>query len=160
MERGLLWLPLLALFIGLAWAGWNEYRKLEAYRIWAAEFDYAKFDIYSVLGLRGNQLTWGKPTRKEPVEVQTLSLKDICWIGIEADEQSVDLDNPPEAAKNISLRLVLQNDSICNIPFTQIDLALQWATFLQRTAPHVNLGEPQRPSVSVEDSSSSSASTE
>jgi hypothetical protein len=46
----LLWFPLLAVFIGLAWAGWNEFQKLEVYKSWAAQFDRAKFDIYAVLG--------------------------------------------------------------------------------------------------------------
>ena len=50
MARGLLWLPLLVAFIWLAWSGWNEYQKLEAYKIWAEDFDNAKFDIYAVLG--------------------------------------------------------------------------------------------------------------
>ncbi|MCF3606421.1 hypothetical protein L2E81_07160 [Planktothrix agardhii 1033] len=40
MERGLLWLPLLAIFIGLAWSGWNEYQKLEAYQAWARWYKY------------------------------------------------------------------------------------------------------------------------
>ncbi len=53
MTRGLIWLPLLAIFIGLAWAGWNEYQKLEAYRAWAEQFDRAKYDIYAVLGQKG-----------------------------------------------------------------------------------------------------------
>ena len=59
MERGLLWLPLLVVFIWLAWSGWNEYQKVEAYKIWAANFDNAKFDIYSVLGVKERQITWG-----------------------------------------------------------------------------------------------------
>ena len=29
MERGLIWLPLLALIIGLTWVGWKEYQKVE-----------------------------------------------------------------------------------------------------------------------------------
>ena len=64
MERGLLWLPLLAVFIWLARTGWNEYQKVEKYRVWAEDFDNAKYDIYSVLGKKGQELTWGKPTRK------------------------------------------------------------------------------------------------
>ena len=45
MERGLLWLPLLGIFIWLSWAGWNEYQKLEAYRAWAESFEKSKYDI-------------------------------------------------------------------------------------------------------------------
>ena len=71
MERGLLWLPLLAVFIGLAWAGWNESQKVEAYRVWAKPFAKVKYDIYAVLGQNGTHLTWGKPTRKGIVNLQT-----------------------------------------------------------------------------------------
>jgi hypothetical protein len=39
MERGLLWTPLLILFIWLAWSGWNEYQKVEIYREWAENFE-------------------------------------------------------------------------------------------------------------------------
>ncbi|NMG58545.1 hypothetical protein E1H12_08395, partial [Geitlerinema sp. P-1104] len=59
MERGLIWLPLLVLFFGLAWAGWNEFRKVDAYQGWAKGFDRAKYDILSVLGQRGDRLVWG-----------------------------------------------------------------------------------------------------
>ena len=60
MIHGLLWLPLLAAFIGLAWAGRNEYQKIEAYRVWAEPYDRAKYDLYSVLGQAGDTLTWGQ----------------------------------------------------------------------------------------------------
>ena len=62
MERGLLGLSLLIFFVGLAWAGWYEYQKIESYRRWAAAFDQAKYDIYSVVGQKKQLVTWGKPT--------------------------------------------------------------------------------------------------
>ena len=31
MEKGLIWLPLLAFFSWLTWSGWNEYQKIEIY---------------------------------------------------------------------------------------------------------------------------------
>ncbi len=62
MERGLIWLPLLGLFIWLAWQGRNEFQKVEAYQNWAKQFEKSKYDIYAVLGQNGNELTWGKPT--------------------------------------------------------------------------------------------------
>lgn len=131
MERGLLWLPLLAIFIGLAWAGWSEYRKLEAYRVWASDFAQAKYDIYAVIGVKDNHLTWGIPTRQGPIELQTLSLDHVKQIEVVVDDNPIDLQNPPSSAKKIALHLILQNNSFRNIPFTQIDVAVQWATFLQ-----------------------------
>jgi hypothetical protein len=143
MERGLLWLPLLALFIGLAWAGWNEYRKLEAYQAWATEFDRAKYDICAMLGQKDDQLTWGKPTRHGPVNLQTLSLKDVRAIAltngntlIPAEQFSLLQDElPKQAARTISLQLTLADTTAPQfilIPFTELSLALQWGEFLDR----------------------------
>lgn len=87
MERGLMWLPLLGLFIWLAWAGWNEYQKVEAYKTWAADFERAKYDIYAALGQKADQLTWGSPTRKGPVDLKTVSLKEVQSISLNVDGQ-------------------------------------------------------------------------
>lgn len=132
MERGLLWLPLLVIFFGLAWAGWREFQKVEAYRRWAEEFDRAKYDIYSVLGLKGKELTWGKPTRSQPVDLQTFSLDDVQEIRLLVNEQRVDLNSLPTKGKPvIEFRMTQPIDSI-KIPFTEIPLAAQWTKFLQQ----------------------------
>jgi hypothetical protein len=137
MERGLLWLPLLALFIGLAWAGWNEYQKLEAYKTWAESFDQAKYDIYSAIGVKDMELTWGVPTRNGPIDLQTIELQNIQAVSVMVNDHIVNLDEAPPEGKKACLRVSLQNDVICNIPFTQVDLAVQWAHFLQRKCPWV-----------------------
>jgi hypothetical protein len=132
MERGLIWLPLLALFIGLAWAGWNEYQKLEAYRRWAAQFDRAKYDIYAVLGQKGDELTWGKPTRKGPIDLQTFSLQSVQSIILKADQQPVDLASPPQNSRQVELEFQFNRESPpIQVPFTDLTIALQWATFLR-----------------------------
>lgn len=131
MTRGLLWLPLLAVFIGLAWAGWSEYQKLESYKVWAQSFDHAKYDIYAVLGLKGNILVWGKPTRRGPIELQQCWLMDIDDVRVISDEQPVDWDSPPERAKAVNLQFQMKDDSAIDIPFTEVDLAIQWARFIQ-----------------------------
>ncbi|MBC7824824.1 MAG: hypothetical protein H7126_13340 [Candidatus Parcubacteria bacterium] len=130
MIHGLLWLPLLAAFIGLAWAGRNEYQKIEAYRVWAETFQRAKYDVYAVLGQEGNLLTWGKPTRKEPVNVQTFSLKDVREIHLLVDGQTTDLRSPPSKGKSIGLQFILDRDGSIEIPFTQTDLAAKWGQAL------------------------------
>ena len=63
MVRGLFWLSLLLVFFLLAWGGWNEYQKVEAYRVWAEDFDQAKYDIYAIIGVKAKEITWGKPGR-------------------------------------------------------------------------------------------------
>jgi hypothetical protein len=132
MERGLLWLPLLVLFIWLAWSGWNEYQKVEAYRVWAEQFDRAKYDICAVLGQKGSDLTWGKPTRKGPINLSTFSLRDVQTIQLMADGQASELKTVPSKGK-AALRFMskVQAEPI-TIPFTETSLARRWEQYLQQ----------------------------
>ena len=140
MERGLMWLPLLAAFIWLTWAGWNEYQKVEAYRRWASQFERAKYDIYAVLGQKGSDLTWGKPTRKEPIDLQTFSLKKVKFIRLLVDDKAVDLDNLPTKGRNISLEFVFSDSTeYIKIPFTEIPLAAEWGKYLQQQLKRLRL---------------------
>lgn len=132
MERGLMWLPLLAIFIGLAWAGWNEYQKLEAYRVWAEQFAKAKYDIYAVLGQKEDSLTWGKPTRSGPVNLQTFSLKNVQSIQLLVNGAVVDLESPPSSGKAIVLEFLLKDAAAVQVPFTEIPLATKWGKYLQQ----------------------------
>lgn len=131
MERGLLWLPLLGLFFGLAWAGWNEYQKLEAYKGWATEFDRAKYDIYAVLGQKGRAMTWGKPTRQGPVNLDTFSLDEVQAIRVLVNEQAIEFDAPPMRGKAI-LEFVRANQPSVRVPFTDPTLAARWGQVLQQ----------------------------
>ncbi len=133
MEHGLLWLPLLALFFWLAWSGWSEFQKVEAYRNWASQFEQAKYDIYAVLGQKGSDLTWGKPTRKGPVNLETFSLKDVQSIQLLVDDQVADLEQPPSRGRAIALEFLLPEPAVSiKIPFTEIPLAVKWGKFLQQ----------------------------
>ena len=132
MERGLLWLPLLVVFFWLAWAGWNEYQKIESYKRWAEQFERHKYDIYAVLGQKGDRLTWGKPTRKDPLDIQTVTFQDISRIRFRIDNQFFDQKDAelPLSAKKISLELVLKTGEMTSIKFTDIDIAASWYRFL------------------------------
>ena len=133
MARGLLWLPLLLVFIWLTWSGWNEYQKLEAYKVWAQDFDNAKFDIYAVLGRKGDRLVWGKPTRKGMVEIQSFSLKDVTQIDLLAGDRIIDADeeNLPNKGKP-SLEFNLNDRESIRIPFTDVSLAAKWCNYLRK----------------------------
>ncbi|MGD1911020.1 MAG: hypothetical protein ACFB2X_09245 [Rivularia sp. (in: cyanobacteria)] len=132
MERGLLWLPLLIAFSWLAWQGWREYQKVEGYRIWAENFDRAKYDIYAVLAQGGNDITWGKPTVEGIVDLETFSLDRVSQIYLLIDDKPIDIDNLPRRARKIELEFVLPETSkSVRIPFTEIPLAGEWGKFLQ-----------------------------
>jgi hypothetical protein len=140
MERGLLWLPLLVIFFWLAWQGSQEYQKLEAYRIWAEQFERAKYDIYAVLAQQGNDITWGKPTTKGPIALETFSLLDVEEIRFLVNGNAVDLENPPEKGRQIELEFLLNTTKSIRVPFTEVPLAAEWAKFLQRTWKNLQLG--------------------
>lgn len=132
MERGLFWLPLLIIFFWLAWQGSKEFQKVEAYRSWAEQFDRAKYDIYAVLGQKGNNITWGKPTSKGPTQLQTFSLIDVKNIQLVVNNEVVNLETPPEKGRSIALKFnFAESSSPVLIPFTEIPLAAEWGKFLQ-----------------------------
>jgi len=132
MERGLLWLPLLGLFSWLAWSGWQEYQKVESYQLWARQFERAKYDIFAVLGQQADQLTWGKPTPKGPVNLETFSLQQVRSIQLRVNGQLADLTAPP-AKGRAELEFVCgDRPSVIAIPFTEPALAAQWGLFLQQ----------------------------
>ncbi len=140
MARGLLWLPLLIVFIWLAWSGWNEYQKVEAYKIWAEGFDNAKFDIYSVLGVKNRQITWGKPTRKGMIDLDSFSLDRVKEINLLVNDKPVgitsnsseELDNLPRKGKTALEFSFVDQEPTRQIPFTDISLAAEWCAYLQK----------------------------
>jgi hypothetical protein len=132
MERGLMWLPLLGAFIWLARAGSHEYQKIEAYKRWAVGFDRCKYDIYAVMGLKDREISWGKPTKTEPKDMQTISLDRVKQVELIVDRQSVNLANLPVSGKNINLQLhLIDTDETVDIPFTEVPMAAEWAGFLK-----------------------------
>jgi len=115
----------------LAWSGWNEYQKVEIYRSWAENFERAKYDIYSVLGQKDKIITWGKPTRKGVINLQTFSLEEVKEIRLLVNNQVVDLDAlPPQGSP--CLEFIFKERSPERIPFTEVELASRWAKFLQQ----------------------------
>ncbi|MEX0270031.1 hypothetical protein AB3R30_12875 [Leptolyngbyaceae cyanobacterium UHCC 1019] len=132
MERGLFWLSLLAVFCGLAWAGWKEYQKVEAYRLWAEQFERAKYDLYAVIGQQGDELTWGTPTSQGIVDTKTFSLKQVQSIQLLVNGKVADWNNPPPKGRaELEFSYTNGAESI-RIPFTEPPLAAQWGQFLQK----------------------------
>ena len=132
MIHGLMWFPLLAVFIALAWAGWNEYQKVEAYRVWATGADRAKYDIRAALIQRQGTLIWGQPSRSGIVSQQTLAVATIESIRVQVDGVSISLDQPPANGTSITLELIDSSHVSQSVPFTDIDLAIQWAVALRQ----------------------------
>jgi hypothetical protein len=141
MERGLMWLPLLGIFIWLARAGSNEYQKIEAYKRWAVGFDRCKYDIYAVMVLKDRQISWGKPTKFEPKDLQTFDLDRVSRVRLVVDNRTVDLNDLPATGKKINLQFQLIDGETIDIPFTEIPMAAEWADFLGNAIGRSDLTE-------------------
>ncbi len=133
MERALTWLPLLGVFIWLAWAGWNEYQKVQAYEAWATGFERSKYDIRAILGQQGATLTWGRPTRQGPVELASLSLADIDTIALELKGCPIEPDAYVKQGQPIDLVLTSSQGEQFRIPFIEFPMANQWKKALQES---------------------------
>ena len=141
MIHGLMWFPLLGAFIWLARVGKYEYQKLETYRGWAVGFDKCKYDIYSVLGLKDREISWGKPTTAEIKDLQRFSLDRVSRIQLVIDDRSIvgidgkplDIANIPVKGKKINIQFSFNDATeIIEIPFTEIPLATEWTIFLNK----------------------------
>lgn len=127
-----MWLPLLGIFIWLARAGANEYNKIEAYKRWATSFDRCKYDIYAVMGIKERQISWGKPTKGEPKDLQTFALDRVDRLELSIDNHIADLNSLPTSGKKIELQFQLHDPvETINIPFTEIPMAVEWLQFLR-----------------------------
>lgn len=131
MERGLLWLPLLIAFIWLAWAGWNEYQKIETYKNWATDFERAKYDIYAALGQTGDRLIWGRPTRKGLQDIQEVSLSQLTEIELYDNDHKPPSDANVPKGCTVGLGITTSTGERRWIPFTDEALASAWKDRLQ-----------------------------
>ena len=133
MERGLLWLPLLVLFFGLAWAGWNEYQKVQGYSAWAKQYEKSKYDVLAALGYRKGELSWGKPIRKGLEDRQVMSIAALKGVQLRIDGSVADLETLPDSGKIIALELIpTDGNGVIQIPFVGIDLAAEWTNYLKQ----------------------------
>jgi len=136
MERGILWLTLLAAFIGLRQGRRNSI-KSETYRSWRGDLKRAKYDIYAV------RSEWqqfeGSPTPKGPIKLETFSLKDAI------DSHMV--DDKPDAMKEPQVRS-LRRPGICLFSATCLDfdpryrnpLAAELRGYLNRSCSSLPVG--------------------
>ena len=60
MSHGLLWLPLLLVFVLLAALGWLERRRQSLFRIWAEGSELAKLDSCGAARLVDGVLSWAR----------------------------------------------------------------------------------------------------
>ncbi|MFM7085586.1 MAG: hypothetical protein ACKOXO_01100 [Cyanobium sp.] len=124
MSHGLIWLPLLLVFVLLTGLGWLERRRQQLFREWAEGAELAKLDACSAARLRDGLLTWsrfeaGRFQSEGEFVIKTLELVELLSLG------SGEAPLTEESQGACRLRLVgggQQKD----LPFSDAQRARRW----------------------------------
>lgn len=124
MGQGLLWLPLLLVFVLLTGLGWLERRRQRLFRDWAAGAELAKLDAAGAARLVNGVLSWasfeaGAFRELDSFEVKQLELTELLSL------RSGEAPLTEESQGACRLRLVgggMQKD----LPFSEAERARRW----------------------------------
>ncbi|MFN5465040.1 MAG: hypothetical protein ACK40D_04960 [Cyanobacteriota bacterium] len=124
MGQGLLWVPLLLVFVLLTGLGWLERRRQRLFRDWAAGAELAKLDAAGAARLVDGVLSWatfeaGNFRELDSFEVKQLELTELLSL------RSGEAPLTQESQGACRLRLVgggQQKD----LPFSEADRARRW----------------------------------
>jgi len=124
MGQGLLWLPLLLVFVLLTGLGWLERRRQRLFRDWAAGAELAKLDAAGAARLVNGVLSWatfeaGQFRELDSFEIKQLELTELLSL------RSGEAPLTEESQGACRLRLVgggMQKD----LPFSEAERARRW----------------------------------
>jgi len=124
MTQGLLWLPLLLVFVLLTGLGWLERRRQRLFRDWAAGSELAKLDGCGAARLIEGELSWStfqagsfQPSGSFPIK--QLELVELLSLG------SGEAPLTTESQGACRLRLVGGGQQM-DIPFSDAERARRW----------------------------------
>ena len=124
MREGLLWLPLLVIFVVLTALGWLERRRQALFRRWAEGSELARLDGAMAVRLRDGRISWG-PVGPKGVELAgdvAVNHLEICEL---MADRSGDTPLTDESCGPCRLRLVAEGRSL-DIPFNDAVRARLW----------------------------------
>ncbi len=132
MLHGLLWFPLLLVFVLLTALGWLERRRQNLYRSWAEGSELAKLDGTGAARLKKGIISWssfeaGNFTERETFEIKKLELVELMALS------SGEAPLTHEAQGQCRLRLIGCGKEI-DVPFSDADRARQWMNQLMGMA--------------------------
>jgi hypothetical protein len=124
MSHGLLWLPLLLVFVLLAALGWLERRRQSLFRIWAEGSELAKLDSCGAARLVDGVLSWarfeaGTMQPEDSFVIKNLELVELLSL------HSGEAPLTEESHGSCRLRLV-GNGQYKDLPFSDADRARRW----------------------------------
>ena len=82
MLHGLLWLPLLLIFILLTALGWLERRRQNLFRSWASDSELCKLDSSGAASLKDGELKWSafEAGKFEEKDCFTIKKLEFCLL--------------------------------------------------------------------------------
>ena len=132
MLHGLLWLPLLIIFILLTALGWLERRRQNLFRNWANGSELCKLDSSGAASLKDGELRWsefeaGKFEEKDSFIIKKLELVELMAL----TSGEAPLTN--ESQGKCRLRLVGDGKEM-DVPFSDAEQARDWMEQLMEKA--------------------------
>ena len=132
MLHGLLWLPLLLIFILLTALGWLERRRQTLFRNWAIGSELCKLDSSGAASLKDGKLTWSAFEAGEFKEQDSFIIKKLELVELMAlTSGEAPLTN--ESQGKCRLRLVGSGKAM-DVPFSDADRAREWMDQLMQKA--------------------------
>ena len=132
MLHGLLWFPLLLVFVLLASLGWLERRRQNLFLAWSEGSELAKLDGCCAACVKDGQLTWsrfsaGKFEQQGRFEIKSLEVVELMALA------SGEAPLANESQGRCRLRLI-GGGAQMDIPFSDADRARRWIDQLMSTA--------------------------
>ena len=132
MLHGLLWLPLLLIFVLLTALGWIERRRHNLFRNWARGAELCKLDSSAAASLKNGELRWsafeaGKFEEKDSFIIKKLELVELMAL------TSGEAPLTSESQGKCRLRLVGDGKEM-DVPFSDAEQARQWMDKLMEKA--------------------------
>ena len=124
MTHGMLWLPLLLIFILLPALGWLERRRQHLFRTWAAGSELAKLDGCGAARLKEGVLSWSRfeaGTLKQADAFPIKQLELVELLSLHSGEAPL----TDESHGSCRLRLVGDGRQM-DLPFSDADRARRW----------------------------------
>ena len=132
MIHGLLWLPLLIIFVLLTALGWLERRRQNLFRDWAEGSELCKLDSSGAAFLKDGKLIWSAFEAGEFKEQDSFIIKKLELIELMA-LTSGEAPLTSESQGKCRLRLVGSGREM-DVPFSDADKAREWMDELMKKA--------------------------
>jgi hypothetical protein len=132
MTQGLLWLPLLLVFVLLTGLGWLERRRQRLFREWAEGSELAKLDACGAARLINGELSWSRFEAGSFQPAGSFTIKKLELVEL-LSLRSGEAPLTAESQGACRLRLVGSGESM-DVPFSDAERARRWIDELMARA--------------------------